>query len=374
MNTGPTRIAFCITDLDPGGAERALVQLATRLDRTRWLPAVFALGERGALTTELEAAGIAVTCLGAKRVRNVGVAWRLVRELRRFRPELLQTFLFHANIVGRLAGRLAGVKHIVSGIRVAERRTRTHLWLDRATNGIVERNVCVSTAVAEFSHRTAKLPPEKTVVIPNGVDVARFEAAEPADLAQFGMPLGSRALIAVGRLDPQKGLQYLIEAMSGVVLQVPDLHLLLVGEGPQRHQLETWIRERRLSDRVHIAGWRSDVPNLLRAAWCLVLPSLWEGMPNVVLEAMAAGLPVIATQVEGTNELVQEGQTGLLVGSRSASALESAIIALANDPDRAERLGAEAQNHVRRHFSWEKMTEKYAELYATLIGEPVRNG
>lgn len=366
--SSPTRIAFCITDLDPGGAERALVELVTRLDRTRWLPAVYALSGPGALTDELQAAGIAVTCLGARRPRDLAVVCRLARALRGFRPALLQTFLFHANIAGRLAGWLAGVPHIISGIRVAERRTSTHLWLDRATNWMVDRNVCVSTAVAEFSHRAAHLRPDKTVVIANGVDVARFEAAAPADLTPFGVPQGSRVLIAVGRLDPQKGLQYLIEAMSGLATREPDLHLLLVGEGPQRTQIETWIHERSLSGRVHLAGWRKDVPELLQAAWCLVLPSLWEGMPNVVLEAMAAGLPVVATRVEGTDELVLDGETGLLVASRSASQIESAIAALGNEFGRAQRLGQNGQNRVKSLFSWEKMVSDYAHLYAALIG------
>src|SRR5262249_1411394 len=150
-STGPIRVALCITDLDAGGAERALVQLARGLDRRRFLPAVFCLGPRAALVGPLEASGICTVCLGARRPTDLGALVRLYRELRRFGPQVVQTFLFHANIAGRLAGRLAGAKHIISGIRVAERRARWPLWLDRLTNRLVDVNVCVSQGVARFS-------------------------------------------------------------------------------------------------------------------------------------------------------------------------------------------------------------------------------
>ena len=146
-------MAFCITDLDPGGAERALVQLVTRLDRSRWQPSVICLAPRGMLADELEQAEVPVTCLGARHSRNVGMVGRLFHQLRESKPALLQTFLFHANIAGRIAGRLARVPKIVSGIRVAERRSTTDFgpvsslsssanprtsggWIGRVTRGV----------------------------------------------------------------------------------------------------------------------------------------------------------------------------------------------------------------------------------------------
>ena len=134
LSANAKSIAFCITDLDPGGAERALVQLVLRLDRSRWSPVVFCLSKPGTLVADLAKADIPVDCLEAGSIGNVSVVPRLVRRLRRVRPDILQTFLFHANIVGRIAGRLAGVPVIVSGIRVAEHRSRFRLWLDRITD------------------------------------------------------------------------------------------------------------------------------------------------------------------------------------------------------------------------------------------------
>ncbi len=183
-----TRLAFCITELDTGGAERALVELAIRLDRTDWETHVFCLAGSGRLVEVLTNAQIPVTCLGARGVRSVWIIAELARQLRRVKPALLQTFLFHANIVGRLAGKLAGVKHIVSGIRVAEQRSRIPLWIDRWTSFLVEQNVCVSQSVADFSIRAAGLKEGNICVIPNGVDVARFSGAVAADYAEFGIP------------------------------------------------------------------------------------------------------------------------------------------------------------------------------------------
>jgi glycosyltransferase involved in cell wall biosynthesis len=363
----PVRIAFCITDLDPGGAERALVQLVTGLDRGRWEPAVFCLARHGALADELEATGTQVACLGARNWSSIWVILRLARELRRFQPAIVQTFLFHANIAGRIAARFAGVGKVVAGIRVAEKRSRVPLWLDRWTNRLVATNVCVSQAVADFSIGEAGLAPEKIVVIGNGVDVKRFSDARPADLRRFRIPEASPVLLTIGRLDRQKGLTDLIEAAALVAPRFPAAHFLLVGEGPERSAIERLIGEKGLAERMHLAGWRPDVPELLAAGFGIVLSSHWEGMPNVVLEAMAAELPVVATRVEGTSELVEDGQTGLLVAIESPQALAEAIGRLLADPASAKALGVAGRERVTAHFSWEQMIARYESLYESLV-------
>ena len=281
--TPPTRIAFCITDLDAGGAERALVQIVTRLDRRRWEPHVFCLDAGGVLVVELRSAGIDVVCLGAHRPRDFLVVWPLYRRLAALRPAILQTFLFHANIVGRLAGAAARVPAIVSGIRVAEKRSRTRLWIDRITDRLVTAHVCVSRDVAEFSTNPGGLPRAKIRVIPNGVDYERFANAAPTDLTQFGVPRGSRVLLFVGRLDPQKGPLQLLEAAAELFADHADLHLMMVGDGPLASELREWTRARNLQSRIHFAGRQENIAGLMRAADLFVLPSQWEGLPNVVL-------------------------------------------------------------------------------------------
>jgi len=362
----PTRLGFCITDLDPGGAEKAIVQLVTRLDRSTWDPIVWCLSGQGALVDELADADIPVTCLGAAGMRDAHMVWTLSRHLRRRRPALLQTFLFHANIAGRVAGRLAGVPHIVSGIRVAERRSRTRLWLDRLTQRLVDRHVCVSRGVAEFSI-AAGLYSERVAVIPNGVDGERFINATAADLSEFGIPPGSRTVIWVGRLDAQKMPLTLLDAAE-IIMQTGDAqtHFLIVGAGSMQAELETAVRQRSLSERVHVAGWRKDIAELMKAADCLALTSAWEGMPNVILEAMAAGLPVVSTEVEGVRELIEHGETGLLT-AHSPSAVASGLQQLFADPERTSRMGLSAQQVVKQQFTWDCVARAYSDLYCELL-------
>ena len=365
--SAPVRIAFCITDLDRGGAEQALVQIVTRLDRRDWEPAVFCLSPPGELVGPLESAGIPVTCFGARGVRHVSVILRLRQALRRFRPQILQTFLYHANIAGRFAGWMARVPHIVCGIRVAERRSRMRLRLDRWTDWMVDRHVCVSQGVADFSRSPGRLPAAKIVVIPNGVDATRFAEAPPADLSEFGIPPHARTLLFVGRLDFQKAPELLIEAAARCLAVHTDAHVLLVGDGPLRERLGAQAQQSGVGEQIHFAGPRTDVPMLMRAATALVLPSRWEGLPNVVLEAMAAGLPVIATAVEGTVEVVRNGETGWLVPADSAASLADAMAAALDRPELAASLGIAAQQAVLERFTWHRTAAEHAELYQSLL-------
>ncbi|MGE3315740.1 MAG: glycosyltransferase [Planctomycetaceae bacterium] len=361
------RIAFVITDLDAGGAERALVQLATRLDRSRFEPHVYCLSGPGELVEVLRKDAIPVECLGAKRWWNVGAVWILSRQLARLRPAIVQTSLFHANIAGRLAAKAAGVRPVICGIRVAERRSRVPLWIDRATDWMVDRHVCVSRGVEQFSIERGKLRPEKLVVIPNGVDTDLYAAAAPADLAQFGIPNESETVLFVGRLDPQKAPEIVVEAARRLIPMNDRLHFLFVGEGPQRATLIAEIKRNGLEHRVHLAGRRSDVASIMKACTCLVLPSRWEGMPNVVLESMAAGLPVIATKVEGISELIAEGETGVLVSSPSGESLAEAITSLTRSPERMKAVAERAQTLMRERFAWDQVVSAHDDLYRRLL-------
>jgi glycosyltransferase involved in cell wall biosynthesis len=371
--TSPTPIAFCITDLDSGGAERALVQIVTRMDRRRWEPHVFCLDAGGVLAAELRTAGIEVVCLGARRPRDFLVVWPLYRRLAALRPAVLQTFLFHANIVGRLAGTAARVPVIVSGIRVADKRSRARLWIDRVTDRLVTQHVCVSRDVADFCTTLGSLPSEKIRVIPNGVDFERYANAAPADLTQFGVPQGSRVLLSVGRLDPQKGPLQLLEAAAELFGDHSDLQLVMVGDGPLAAELRAWTSERDLASRVHFVGRQANIAGLMRAANVFVLPSQWEGLPNVVLEAMAAGTPVVARAVEGIRDLVVNGKSGVVVPLSGEPQLAEAIRGALGSPERARAMAIEAQRIVQERFTWSSVAADYERLYAQLLAGPIQS-
>ena len=366
MNS-PVRLAFCITDLDPGGAERALVQIVKRLDRLRWEPRVINLSREGRLSGELRDLGIPCEDLGATTRRDPRVLWRLYRSLARFEPQLLQTFLFHANVAGRLAALAAGVPVVVSGIRVAERRTNGHLRWDRWTQGLVTHTVCVSEATARFSTLTGGLSPSKLSVIPNGVEVERFREVAPLSRSVLGVPEQAPLLVGIGRLDPQKGWSELLEQLPTVWKQVPETRLVIAGEGPLRDELTARIAQIDQRSRVRLIGYCDEIPALLQTATALVVPSRWEGMPNVVLEGMAAARPIVATAAEGVTELIEHDRHGLVVPLDAGSGLATALIHMLTHPDEAARMGLAAQDRALRQFTWERVTEAYDQLYRRLV-------
>lgn len=365
----PVPVALVITELDVGGAERALVSLATGLDRSRWEPTVIALGPEAPLAGPIRGAGVPVECLGVDRGRPIRGVLRLASALKAIRPRLVQSFLFHANVACRLAAPMAGSPPVVGGIRVAERGRRWHLAADRATSRLSAGSVCVSEGVRRFSVEVAGLDPGRLVVIPNGIDPGPIDEAPAVPRGSIGVPDDAVLALFVGRLDPQKDVPTLLEAASVVAPGRPDWHLAIVGDGPDRGLLVGSPAASRIpAGRLHWLGRRGDVPGLLKASDLLVLPSRWEGMPNVVLEAMAARRAVVATRVEGTEDLVLPGRTGWLVPPGDPGALASALREAAADPARRGSLGEAGRARVERHFSRAAVVRAYEDLWSRVLG------
>jgi glycosyltransferase involved in cell wall biosynthesis len=364
----PIRLAFVITELEPGGAERCLVELATRLDRSRFSPVVYSLGpapEKQSLVARLAASGVPTHFLGFtsswQYFRAVGHLSKMLEEQR---PEIVQTFLFHANIIGAAAARKAGVPHLISGLRVADPRW-WRIACERSMTKSADRYVCVSQGVAEF-YRRRGFSAEKLVVIPNGIEIARWRNAKPKDLAELGLPSGRRAILFVGRLDKQKGMDRFFQELPALFRELPDYDLLVVGDGPQAAALERSARRLESHDRVHFLGWQADIPPIMAAADVLVLPSRWEGMPNVVLEAMAVGKPVVATQAEGTVELVGLAALEQTVPVGEWQQFRTQLTSVLRDKSLAADLGRRNQMRAEQ-FSLEAVVLRYERLYQSLI-------
>jgi glycosyltransferase involved in cell wall biosynthesis len=363
----PIRLALVITELEPGGAERCLVNLATRLDRSRFEPAVVSLGPRPAagrdlLVEQLAAAEIPTHFLGLTHWSQYfrGVR-RLAALLTEQRTQLVQAFLFHANVLAARAAAHAGVQKVFTGIRVADpRRTRTSLerWATRRA----DRFVCVSQSVADFC-RQRGFAAEKLVVIPNGIDVELWKSAAPADLTKFCVPAGRRAIVFVGRLDRQKGLAEFFAVLKALFDAAPSHDLLLVGDGPERERLVQMAAHQGFADRVHFAGWQAGVPPILAACDLLILPSRWEGMPNAILEAMAAGKPVVATRCEGALELLGAAGESQSIALTELDQLAGKIAELLAKPNLAAELGRQNQKRAEVEFSLASMVARYEALY-----------
>jgi glycosyltransferase involved in cell wall biosynthesis len=364
MSALPRRLAFCITELDPGGAERALLELVRHLPRELWESRVYCLGPEAPLAEEFRRTGTSVECLGARSARDWMVLWRLAGRLREYRPALLQTFLSHGNIAGRIAGWWAGVPCIVSGLRVAERERTDLNRLERWTGRWATHHVAVSQGVAEFAQQELGFPPSSLTVIPNGIDCARFQNVVPYDWQILGLPSGSQVILGAGRLHRQKGFDLLIRSLAPLLKENPHYQLVICGEGPERSDLERQIRELDLTRQIHLPGRTTVLPAMLRGARLFVLSSRWEGMPNVLLEAIACGTPVLATAAEGVWDIVGSVAPDQVVPLDDVNALRAAAGRLLNG---GENRAPELQTHISLHFTTDSTAQSYSRLYEKLL-------
>lgn len=358
-----SRILYVITELDVGGAEKALAELAARLDRAAYEPEVACLSGRGPLAADLRARGIPVHCLDARGWWDLAALWRLRRLIRK--AHIVHSFLYHANLAARVAALASGAR-VVGSARVAERSRPARRRLECLTHRLVDAEVCVSSGVRDYM-AAGGFPRAKLVVIPNGVDAARFAGRDPAFKARLGLRPDAPLVTTIGRLHEQKGMDAFVRAAASVRRSRPECRFLIVGAGPLEAELREAAKALGLAQGLTFLGHCDHVPAVLRATDVFVLASLWEGMPNVVLEAMAAGAPVVATRVEGTLDLLEHDQTGLLVMPRDVPGLVSGILRLLDEPATARRLADAAQARAREHFSLDAMVRRHEALYAELL-------
>lgn len=354
--------------LQPAGAERIAAELAKRLPQHGFATRVICLeDERAPVGDELTAAGVPVEGLRLSRRRTLASARAIARRLPPRRPLILHGHLFHANIATRLAwARLPlaerqGVK-VVSTVQVVERRFRPWQFaLDRWTARHCAAEVCVSEDVRRFQQRKTRLPPSFFEVIENAVDVEQFVARESV-LADPACP----HVVAVGRLDAQKDYPTLLRAWRLVSAQNPGARLSIAGEGPQRARLQA-LAESMGPSNITFAGFVVDIPRLLKSADLFVQASLWEGLPLSVVEAAAAGLPVVATDADGTRNVIESGRTGLLVPRSSPEGLARGILEMIDNPGKAREMAAAARKMASERFSVDRMVERYAALYRRVL-------
>lgn len=358
-----------LDSLAVGGMENGVVNVvnATR-DQVRHT--VVTMTGLGPLSQRLPAS-VPVHCVEKRAGTDPGAVVRLSRLLRRLRPDVVHSRNWGA-FDAVVAARLAGIRTVVHGEHGREaadpegrdpRRNR----LRRVLAPLVSRFVTVSVDLRRWLIATVRLPAHKVVTIHNGVDSDRFSPGDSVEARDaLGLPAAATVIGTIGRLDPVKDQAGLIVAFAGLAGSGSSPILAVVGEGPSRPALENEIRCRSLSDRVRLFGERTDVPTVLRALDVFVLPSRAEGMSNTILEAMATGLPVVATEVGGTPELVEADVTGRLVPPGDPNALEAALRAYVGDSCLRSLQGKAGRERVLQHFSLERMAQAHVSLYASL--------
>ena len=368
-----TRVCYLITELNVGGAEKVVQRLALSLPRDRYEVLAACLFDPGAVADEIRAAGVPVVDLGMRGKSDLRAALRLYGLLRRRDIQILHAHMFHANLLASLVGWIANVPVVIATRHTVEMGGAAREWVNCVTVALCDAMVVVSNQVHEVQLRQPWIDPTKLVVIPNGVPVETATCCSPESTQalrqEWGIDADVLVVGTVARLGPEKGHAYLLEAVAEVLKQVLQTRLLLVGDGPMRSQLEDRAKALGVADSIVFAGLRHDVQTILSLFDLFVLPSLWEGLPMAVLEAMAAGLPVVATAVGGTPEVVVDGVTGLLVPPRDPHALAEAILRLLRDPDLRKRMGGAGRERVAAHFSVEQMVQRTEKLYEHLLAE-----
>jgi glycosyltransferase involved in cell wall biosynthesis len=365
------RIVQLITELGPAGAERCVFELARRLNKERFDTQVVAL-RGGEVAQWLADEGIPVTVLGVRGKWDIMKLARLTELLRAERPDILHTHLFHADLAGRPAARLAGVPHVITTVHVAEARFRPWQFAyARLLGGACERIICVSASVRDYHAQRSGLPHSLYTVIPNGIDASAYAHDEAARIRlreQWGVEPDQVLVAFVGRLDHQKGIDTLLGAMSHLGARGTPMHLVIAGDGPKRSLVENFISHGEGGGFCRWLGFYGDVRSLLSAADIFVLPSRWEGFGLAAAEAMAAGLPVIGTPVPGLRELLLHAKTGIVVERNDTKALADSIHRLAEDAELRARLGEAGRARVIEKHDIARNILAHERLYLEIAG------
>jgi L-malate glycosyltransferase len=359
--TDPIPIALVMSSFAPGGTELQMIELIRRLDRCRWNVRVACLRNQGAWLDRVAAAApCAMFPVGS--FRRPGVLRQLgsfVRWCRANRFAVVHAVDMTANIFGLPAAAVAGVPVRIGTRReVNPGRKAVPLLTQRAAYECAHVIVANARAAADRL-RFERVAEHKVAVVPNGLDVGRFTVRRVRSPA--------RRVVMVANLRPEKGHDVLIDAASHVLGRFPDARFELVGSGPEHRRLAALANERGVSHAVSFLGHCETVPEQLAGADVFVLPSRSEALPNALLEAMAAGLPVVASAVGGILEVLEEGKTGLLVPAGDSRALADALIRLMGDTALAERLGAAARAHVETRYSFDRMVASFEDIYLTRL-------
>jgi glycosyltransferase involved in cell wall biosynthesis len=359
VDSGSLRVLYLVDSLGQGGAEQLLAAYLRHLPELGVTAQVCVLQERDGnpIAEPIRQLGIPVRTLQVTRLRRPDAYAQVARVVSTGHTDIVHTQLEFATILGGLAAHRRNIPMIstLHTVGPAEPglsstlRSRTEAW---ALRRFADRIVAVSESARREYLEHLRLPPEKVVTIHNGIDIGRFRmqpSVRQEVRAELGIAPEASLAVTVAVLRPSKGIDDMLAALPSAIERVPDLHYLIVGDGSARQDLERLASEQGLADRVTFAGDRSDVPRMLAAADAFVLPSHTEALPTVVAEAMAASLPVVATRVGGTPEMVDH-HTGILVDPGDRQGLATAIGDVLSDSDRGRALGERGARTAGERF------------------------
>lgn len=363
------KILHLITGLEVGGAENMLLKILpnTKSDFDHHVCSIIGVGPIG---DKLESAGIPVHYLDLSYTFDLSIIPKLRRIIFKIKPDVLITYLPHADLLGRIIGQSTHVPTIVCSIRVRLTKSKylPYFILDGLTSPLVHKYHFNSSTIADIHHRILKVPLKKTTIIPNAIDVSLYDMNMDinAKKKQLGLPLNKVIIGCVARLRKQKGHNYLISAFQEVNKQRPNTTLVLVGDGEEKESILREISARNLNQHVIMLGNRHDVPEILHIFDIFTITTLYEGMSNSIMEAMASKKPIVATDIPENRELLDHNQTALLIPARNVNKTSTALIKLIDYKQDRDRLANNAYNKVLSDFDTQIIVPKYQEFYLNL--------
>lgn len=375
------RIAHIIHRLDVGGMENGLVNLINHMPAERYRHAIICMDDYSEFRQRIRRDDVTVHALHKREGKDPGVHWRLWRLLRQLRPDIVHTRNL-ATLEAQATAALAGVRARVHGehgwnIGDLDGSRARSLWLRRLLRPLVNHYIALSRQQARYLEERIGVSAQRLAHICNGVDTARFapdDGLGRAVLPPGFAPEGSVVLGSVMRMQAVKAPDDLARAFIALREQAPDLfprlRLVMLGDGPLRDEVLDILGEAGVAGQAWLPGAREDIPECLRAMDVFVLPSLAEGICNTVLEAMASGLPVVATDVGGNPDIVQPGRTGTLVPAGQPGVLAHALAPYLGDPERRQREGRAARARAEAGFSLDAMVAGYLAIYDQVLARP----
>lgn len=367
------RILHIVDGYRMGGAENKLLELIERLDREKYEILLCNVGPNGPLKPQFERLDIEIFNFPRRWSFDPIPIFKLVKLMRKRKIDVVQSTLFWADFIGAVAAKWAGVPLILSWETVSHEGDPYHNKFQRRkgyelASKLMNRIIAVSNEVKTSLVRRRSVPSEKISVIHYGVDLTRYnpngQETRTAKRAELNLKPDDFLIGIVARLEPWKGHDIFVEAFAGLAAEFPNVHVVLVGDGSLRKSLEEQVRGHGLGKRIHFLGVRHDIADLLNCIDLFVLPSRpGEGLPNVLLEAMACGVPVVATNVGGIPELVRNGYNGYVVQTGDAAALRKVLRKLISDKQHLNQLSKNALKTVQTEFSLQKQLTAFESVY-----------
>lgn len=376
-NQKKIKILYLTTSSNIGGVEQIILALVKDINRDQFHIEMCTLSPKGALHEELDKLNVKNYSLGIIKKKWIYIPiafYRLYRLLRKENYDILNTWLFHASIMGVIVTKFVKISCIVESRQYADFMYKYNLKLkqvlDKISSHGVGHIIACSDAAKETLINYERVDPRKITVIYNGTSINKFrlQNIKQRQLIRDNLKVVDNIVLTfTAHLRPEKGHQYLLEAISKIKSQYPNIILLLIGEGVLRNELQEKTRQLNIEENVRFLGYRADIPDLLSATDIYVHSSVNEGFGIAIIEAMAVGLPVVATNVGGIPEIVINGVNGILVSPENPQALADAIKDLIDNPDKRKRLAEKARQHVEVTFTNNIMAKEYIGIYSKLV-------